>query len=153
NLLHPFDAIILDPFCGHGGILREIADVGSYAIGIEVSKKVTRELLENNRHFGYDDRIEIIMGDSLHPPYRGDSFDQAVTDPPYAIQTTTIGRKPDDLLSEWIENQNENLVLVFTTPKEMLSNLPDNWVIDIDADDYVHRSLTRRIRRMKKKGV
>ncbi|MFV2014322.1 MAG: hypothetical protein ACC656_02750 [Candidatus Heimdallarchaeota archaeon] len=152
NLLYPMSSLVLDPFCGHGGILREIADIGSFALGIEINKKLCRELLANNRYFGYDDVVAIIMGDSIHQPLRKSSYTQAITDPPYAIQTTTKGLDREDLLLKWLYNQNIGLKFVFTTPNTMLPSLPSKWVVDLDQEDYVHRSLTRRIRRATCKG-
>ncbi|OLS26490.1 MAG: tRNA (guanine(10)-N2)-dimethyltransferase [Candidatus Heimdallarchaeota archaeon LC_2] len=152
NLLFPLNNIILDPFCGHGGILREIADLGSFGIGIEINKKLCRELLANNRHFGYDDRIGIIMGDSLMAPLRKNAYKQVATDPPYAIQTTTKGLDPSVLLNNWLSKQENGVKLVFTTPKTMLVNLSEQWTIEIDKDDFVHKSLTRRVRRVIKGG-
>ncbi len=153
NLLSPLDSVILDPFCGHGGILREIADLGSFGVGIEINKKLCRELLANNRHFGFDNKIAIIMGDSLKAPLRKNSYNQAVTDPPYAIQTTTMGFNPADLLNKWLSNQREGLKLVFTTSKTMLQELSDDWKVDLDKEDFVHKSLTRRVRRVIKGGI
>ncbi|MHA2249817.1 MAG: RsmD family RNA methyltransferase [Candidatus Kariarchaeaceae archaeon] len=148
NLLYPFDPIILDPFCGHGGILREIAESGNFALGIEVSKKVARELKENNRYFGYDDRIAIIIGDSLKQPLRRHAVNMAVTDPPYAIQTTTIGMDREILVSMWLSRQEIPMKIVLTTPTSMLNKLPKGWRMDFEGDDYVHKSMTRRARRI-----
>ncbi|MHA2097061.1 MAG: DNA methyltransferase [Candidatus Kariarchaeaceae archaeon] len=148
NLLQPLSSVILDPFCGHGGILRELADLGSFGVGIEINKKLCRELLANNRHFGYEDVIAIIMGDSIKSPLRMGAYDQAITDPPYAIQTTTKGLDREELILKWLQVQNKGLKLVFTTPDTMLLNLPSAWKVDIDEEDFVHKSLTRRIRRI-----
>lgn len=150
NLLFPLNSVIIDPFCGHGGILREIADLGSFGIGVEINKKLCRELLANNRYFGFDDRTAIIMGDSLKAPFRNNAYAQAVTDPPYAIQTTTKGLDPSDLLNNWLNKQDIGIQLVFTTPKMMLQNLPPGWKIELDKDDFVHKSLTRRVRKVTK---
>lgn len=152
NLLYPLSGTVLDPFCGHGGILREIADLGSFGIGIEINKKLCRELLANNRHYGYDDAVAIIMGDSINSPFRINSYSQAITDPPYAIQTTTKGKDREDLLLNWLEKQNQGLKLVFTTPTNMLHSLPHHWDLDVDQEDFVHKSLTRRIRRVIHRG-
>lgn len=152
NLLYPMSSVVMDPFCGHGGILREIADLGSFAIGIEINKKLCRELLGNNRHFGYADVIAIIMGDSLSPPFRKNAYNQAITDPPYAIQTTTKGLDREDLLSQWLQKQTKGLKLVFTTPENMLHSLPSQWEVNLDQKDFVHKSLTRRIRRANLRG-
>lgn len=152
NLLYPLSPIVLDPFCGHGGILREIADLGSFAVGIEINKKLCRELLANNRHFGYVDVIAIVMGDSLSAPFRKNAYNQAITDPPYAIQTTTKGLDREDLLVQWLEKQTKGLILVFTTPDNMLHSLPSQWEVNLDQKDFVHKSLTRRIRRVILRG-
>jgi tRNA G10 N-methylase Trm11 len=150
NLIQPLHPVVMDPFCGHGGILREIADLGSFAVGIEISKKVIRELKENNQFFGYDDRIAIIMGDALVAPLRRNAIMMVATDPPYAIQTTTKGMDRDDLLKTWLISQPKGVKLVFTTPAGMMNELPDGWRMDFDGNDYVHKSLTRRARRVYK---
>ncbi|MDH5645245.1 MAG: hypothetical protein OEZ01_04525, partial [Candidatus Heimdallarchaeota archaeon] len=95
NLLYPLDATILDPFSGHGGFLREIAETGSYAIGIEVNKRIIFESRANSRKYGLDQNIGLIHGNSLYPPFRKSGIDKIVTDPPYARQTTTVGLNRD----------------------------------------------------------
>ncbi len=152
NLLHPLHASVLDPFCGHGGLLREIADLGSFAVGIEINKKITRELKENNRCLDYDGLIAIIMGDSIRPPFRKKAFFMSITDPPYAIQTTTKGIARDVLFKSWMHEQPIKMKIVFTTPTDMIEQLPTGWIVDFDGYDYVHKSLTRRVRRMMKVG-
>ena len=148
NLLQPLNAIILDPFCGHGGMIREIADLGSFAIGIEISTRIIRQASFNNRHHGYADLINLIQGDSLFPPFRKGGIQAVVTDPPYARQTTTIGRDRDKLLYDWFNILDGPMKIVITTPTNMFVDTPKSWQIEIDAEDYVHKSLTRRIRRM-----
>lgn len=148
NLLQPLSAIVLDPFCGHGGMLREIADMGSFAIGIEISTRVIRQASFNNRFHKYEDMINLIQADSLYPPFRNAGINSIVTDPPYARQTTTIGRDRDELLYDWFNILDGSMKIVITTPTEMLIDTPISWQVDIDTEDYVHKSLTRRIRRM-----
>ncbi len=148
NLLQPLKAIVLDPFCGHGGMLREIADLGSFAIGIEISTRVIRQASFNNRHHDYADLINLIQGDSLSPPFRKGGIQAIVTDPPYARQTTTIGRDRDKLMYDWFNILDGPMKIVITTPTNMFVDTPKSWQVDIDTEDYVHKSLTRRIRRM-----
>ncbi|MHA2404900.1 MAG: TRM11 family SAM-dependent methyltransferase [Candidatus Kariarchaeaceae archaeon] len=150
NLLFPLDAVVLDPFCGHGGILREIADTDSFAVGIEIDKKIVRELKENNRFFKYDDRIAIILGNALKPPIRSKGIQMAIFDPPYAIQTTTKGFDPSELIIRWLETQFVGTKVVLTTSLTILDVLPKGWVVDFDEHDYVHKSLTRRARRIRR---
>lgn len=150
NLLQPLNPIVLDPFCGHGGMLREIADMGAFAIGIEISTRVIRQASFNNRFHKYEDLINLIQADALYPPFRNGAINAVVTDPPYARQTTTIGRDTDELLYNWFNILDESMKIVITTPTNMMIDSPESWHVDIDTEDYVHKSLTRRIRRMVK---
>lgn len=148
NLLQPLDPYILDPFSGHGGILREIAEMNATAIGFEISPKLSNECKVNNYHFKKQDLILLVTCDSLSPPIRRDGLQQVVTDPPYAIQTTTIGRDRDELLREWMKNQIKGLIMVFCTPTKMLNKVSQEWKVLLDKNDYVHKSLTRRVRKI-----
>lgn len=148
NLLQPLDPYILDPFSGHGGILREIAEMDVTAIGFEINPKLSKECKINNYHFRKQDFILLVICDSLSPPIRRYGISQVVSDPPYAIQTTTSGRDREELLREWLKNQVKGLIMVFCTPTKMLNKVPWEWKVLLDKNDYVHKSLTRRVRKM-----
>lgn len=150
NLLQPLPSVICDPFVGHGGIMREAADQGSFCIGIEISKRVMRECLENNRYFGYEDRIAIIFADSLKPPLRRRGINSIVSDPPYSIQTTTNGIGTEELIKRWLGLQQLGVTIVFTVPNTVMDQLPEGWSVDLDELDYVHGGLTRRIRKVRR---
>ncbi|MCY3412956.1 MAG: hypothetical protein INQ03_15060 [Candidatus Heimdallarchaeota archaeon] len=150
NLLQPLPPYILDPFSGHGGILREIAHMGSTAIGLEIRNKISRECKKNNQYHKLTDLVFNIVGDAIYPPFRRGAISHAICDPPYGLQTTLIGRDREQLLSKWLEIQHEKMTLVFSSPSEMLNKLPENWKVIDDVDDYVHKSLTRRIRKVMK---
>jgi len=150
NLHGELSPLMLDPFCGHGGILREMADLGKFAIGIEISKKVCFEMLDNNKITNYDGKIAPIMGDALNSPFRKNAISQVVTDPPYAIQTTTKGEDREELVKKWLDLQDFDQQVVISLPDSVLRELPANWTLDLDVSDYVHGSLTRRIRKISK---
>ncbi len=140
--------VILDPFSGHGGILREIARLGSWAIGFEIKFKVILESRKNNEFYNLSQNIELINADALKPPLRKRAINAIVTDPPYALQTTTMGIDPEELITNWLKLYNtETITIVITTPSTVMINNPADWKVDINELDYVHRSLSRRIRR------
>jgi len=146
NLLYPLHPIVLDPFCGHGGFMRGIASAGSFAIGIEVSMKIARECKVNNQYHQVE-QTQIIIGDALHQPFRRASIPEIISDPPYAKQSTTIGRDREDLIERWLNSSDQERVLI-TLPKDMVFEINNNWKLEYEIDDFVHKSLTRVVRKL-----
>ncbi|MBC7114469.1 MAG: tRNA (guanine10-N2)-dimethyltransferase [Archaeoglobi archaeon] len=68
--------IILDPFCGTGGILREAEDLSLRGIGVDISPKII---------FGARKNVssELILGDAKTLPLRSSSVHSVVSDFPY----------------------------------------------------------------------
>ncbi|MHC1635056.1 MAG: THUMP domain-containing protein, partial [Candidatus Methanospirareceae archaeon] len=73
--------ILLDPFCGTGGILIEAAMIGAKAVGIDVQEKMVRGTKENMRFYGLDG--DFIIGDATNMGLKDSSIDVIVTDAPY----------------------------------------------------------------------
>ena len=147
NLVRPEEGEwVLDPFCGHGGLLLELVDIGASPVGLELDRRIIRQAQENLSFVGYDHISQLVMGDAFHLPFRKQSFKKIVCDPPYAIQTTTSGRKPGQLTYEWLNTFREKVTLVLALPHNLLSELPKQWKTLMEADSYVHKNLTRRIR-------
>lgn len=148
NLLSSKTAIVLDPFCGHGGFLRAIADQNHFALGLEIKSTLARECRINNEYLSYDGKINVLIADATKPPYRRNSVSDIVTDPPYAIQTTTKGKDKEDLISQWLGHIERDTRIVFTLPDTVqLGDLQD-WNVSYEITDYVHSSLTRVVRKM-----
>jgi tRNA (guanine10-N2)-dimethyltransferase len=137
---------IMDPFCGHAGILIELADMGHYPIGLDLDGKILRQAQVNLRHINYDDRITLIMGDAINLPIRKKALSYMVTDPPYSIQTTTSGKEVGNLVIEWLNNVNKPIHITLAMPNDILDVLPDKWQVKKSVKDFVHRSLIRHIR-------
>ncbi len=57
----PWKGKIIDPFCGTGGILIEIADIGIDAIGIDIIDKMKEYSLGNLKHYNLS--AEVFCGD------------------------------------------------------------------------------------------
>lgn len=150
NLMYPQDPIVIDPFCGHGGILREISDVNQFAIGFEISKKIIREAKDNNDSLGYNNKIALIQCDALKKPIRKRSVKMFITDPPYAIQTTTIGRKREELIIDWLNSLEIGSNVLISVPRKIQLNIPTSYDLILKEEDYVHKNLTREILKLRR---
>ena len=83
--------VLLDPFCGTGGILIEAGLIGSATtlVGIDVQKKMARGAEANLRFYGLD--ADLAVGDASKMALRDDSIDAIVTDPPYGRSSLVSG--------------------------------------------------------------
>jgi tRNA (guanine10-N2)-dimethyltransferase len=83
--------VLLDPFCGTGGILIEAGLIGGATtlVGIDVQKKMARGAEANLRFYGRD--ANLVVGDASKMALRDDSVDAIVTDPPYGRSSLVSG--------------------------------------------------------------
>ena len=77
------NTILLDPFCGTGGILLEAALMGCKIAGIEIGSEVYEGCVQNLEHFGILE-YNLIEGDMLKTKVMADTV---ATDPPYGKNT------------------------------------------------------------------
>jgi len=141
--------IIIDPFCGTGGILIEIANMKIKAIGIDILNKMTEYSKGNLKH--YDLKAKIIKGDIEN--LGNSNFDAIVTDPPYGISTTTKGEGVEKLMKRSLElfakkmATKQRLVMAVSNPKLVQNK---NYTTIHQFEWYIHKSLTRYILVMEK---
>ena len=89
--------ILLDPFCGSGGILIESALNGNYCLGIDVDRIVIRGAHKNLRYFAPNMRLGEVRASALALPLRsypenlGNNILGVSTDLPYGRSTSTQG--------------------------------------------------------------
>jgi tRNA (guanine10-N2)-dimethyltransferase len=92
--------IVLDPFCGGGGILCEASHIGASVIGIDLSWKLlvgaSRNLSEISMNY------TLIQGDAQHLPIK--SVNRIISDPPYGRSSSTRGGIATALVESLIEN-------------------------------------------------
>ena len=140
----PFQGRIIDPFCGTGGILIEIADVGIDAIGIDILDKMREYSLGNLKHYNLS--AEVSCGDIKK--INDYKFNAIVTDPPYGISTTTKGEGVDKLMKRSLNlfanklESKQRLVIAVSKP-ELVNN--HSLKIIKHFKWYIHKSLTRYI--------
>jgi tRNA (guanine10-N2)-dimethyltransferase len=135
--------VLLDPFCGTGGILIEAGLCGIEFVGWDIDPEMVmgcRRNLSNYRLSG-----EIIVKDALSTP--AFTADAIVTDPPYGRASYTTG-EVEKLFNRFMENACHMLSdkgrVVLMSPSEIRLDTGDLQVFDT-FDVHMHKSLTRRI--------
>jgi len=87
--------VVLDPFCGTGGIVMEAASMGMRVIASDLDERMVSGCIENMEHYGFrlHDSDILDIGDVSN---RFADVDAVVTDPPYGRSTHTAG---EDVMS------------------------------------------------------
>jgi len=79
---------VIDPYCGVGGILLEISEIGATAVGLDFKHKMIYGARRNLMHYG-NSLWHLIRGDARKPPFI--KAEGIVTDPPYGRLSPRIG--------------------------------------------------------------
>ena len=95
---------VLDPFCGGGGILCEIASIGARPIGLELNWRFLKGASMNLAGI-QDSDYSLIQGDARSLPIK--NCNHVVTDPPYGRASSTRGEKAVGLVTALLENAEE----------------------------------------------
>ncbi|MBM4240254.1 MAG: TIGR01177 family methyltransferase [Euryarchaeota archaeon] len=147
--------ILLDPFCGTGGILIEAGIIGAKLIGMDIDWKMVEGTRENLDFCGISD-YKVYMGDArnIELPNKVDAI---VTDPPYGISASTVGEKVEKLYQESLSSMQriikEKGYLCLATPHYLdLPRLINHTKFKIIEQHEIrmHKSLTRVISVLKK---
>lgn len=148
--------LVLDPFCGTGGILIEAGLIGCKVAGSDVNWKMKNGTainleycgIENYRTFNVDVR-ELKMYEKV---------DSVVTDPPYGISTSTGDIDGDEIFNEFFHsiysNMKDDAYLCMASPHYVdLQPMIDEVGFQLVEQYHIkmHRSLTRVISVIKKK--
>ncbi|MFX1264397.1 MAG: methyltransferase domain-containing protein [Promethearchaeota archaeon] len=96
------DSIVLDPFCGGGGILCEIALLGARAIGIDLNWRLINGARTNLSAIPHSD-FALIQTDASSSPVGKQRLDCIVTDPPYGRTSSTRGARAVNLVRMFLE--------------------------------------------------
>jgi tRNA (guanine10-N2)-dimethyltransferase len=92
--------VLVDPFCGTGGILIEGGVMGCRIVGLDLDPLMIRRARRNIRHFGI--RPEgLILADAKVAPYS--QVRSIATDPPYGRGASTMGADLARLLREFLK--------------------------------------------------
>jgi len=137
------DQILLDPFCGTGGIVLEAGLMGIDAIGSDVDPEM---VIGSRKNIPQGD---LIVADSTDLPFRTGSMDAVVTDLPYGQSSAIWARDLDHLYSETIEEIHRVLApgkrAVLVTHRDISALAGSCMQVSAMYRQRVHKSLTRRI--------
>jgi tRNA (guanine10-N2)-dimethyltransferase len=141
--------LVLDPFCGTGGMLVEAGLIGCRVLGFDAKPHMLRGGLKNILHYGINPE-GLAIADARYPPVT--KVDCIVTDPPYGRSASTLGTSTrlivEDFLSAVGDKISKGRRICMASPKTVriedvgeeagFKHLESHFV-------YVHRSLTRQI--------
>ena len=147
--------LVLDPFCGTGGILIEAGIMGARVVGADIDERMVEGTIKNLNYCGIKD-YEIFQADArnIELPYQVNAI---ATDPPYGISASTGGEESENLYAKSLITM-ENLLkdegrLCMATPHYMdIHGLVKvtNFEIIEQHQIRMHKSLTRVISLLKK---
>ena len=141
------DELLLDPFCGTGGILLEAGLIGINVAGADIEEKMVsgcKQTLEEYK-VKYSDIVCTDIG-SIRSYF--DYVDAVVTDLPYGKSTTTKGEDMNKLYDRAFKSIKE----VLKTGKRAVIGLPNTESIELGRKYFTllethefraHKSLTR----------
>ncbi|MGC8849939.1 MAG: hypothetical protein ACP5K1_06545 [Candidatus Bathyarchaeia archaeon] len=146
--------ILLDPFCGVGGILLEAASIGCRTIGCDVNSKMVSSSILNMKYYGYKP-LGMLLSDAARLPLL--EVDAIATDPPYGTAASTLRRGIRRILREFLPEAARTLppggYAAVAAPKGagLLEAAEDaGFEVREVHEVYIHRRLTREIASLKR---
>ena len=151
NLSHiKEDQLLLDPFCGTGGILIEGGLIGAKLIGSDINWKMKNGTIINLDYCDLKDYK--VYHIDVRELKLFDKVDAVVTDPPYGISTSTGGEDSTKIFQQFLKsiskNMNENAYLCIAHPHYLDLNpmfKEFNFKLLERHEIKMHKSLTRII--------
>lgn len=136
--------VIMDPFCGVGGILIEAGNIGCKIIGSDINPDMINKCKQNLDYFKIKN-YKLSVKDALTIK---DKADAIVTDFPYGLHSSLHGRKINDLYQKFIIYSKK----ILKKDDKMVLVMPST--INLDYSGYnlnktilhrIHKGLTRKI--------
>ena len=140
--------LLLDPFCGTGGILIEAGLLGARVIGSDIQRRIIRGAETNLSHYLNDHTL--IYQDAANLSLRDKSLDAVITDPPYGRSARIKGKRSEKLVEETLTEvhrvlkERKKAVIAYNKP---IIDLILNTGLTVSECHVqrVHRSLNRYI--------
>lgn len=150
------DELLLDPFCGTGGILIEAGLIGCKLVGSDIYWKMQNGTAINLDYYGITDYRTFHLDVRELKMY--EKVASVVTDPPYGISTSTGDVDGEEIFNEFFhaiyDNMKDDAYLCMASPHYVdLKPMVDEAGFEI-VEQYgikMHRSLTRIISVIRKK--
>ncbi len=149
--------LLLDPFCGTGGILIEAGLIGCKVVGSDIYWKMKNGAAINLDYYGIKDYRTFNLDIRELKMY--EKVASVVTDPPYGLSTSTGGVEGNDIFREFFksiyDNMRDDAYLCMASPHYVdLKPMAEEVGFEI-MEQYgikMHRSLTRIISVIRKKS-
>jgi len=148
NLLNLKEGIILDPFCGIGGILLESEEMGFKTIGNDISFNDLKDMKTNFNHYFKNSNFKRILADSSTQFLKENTIDGIVCDIPYGKSSRKLG---ENLYEDFLKQSkkylkpNKRIVIIYANFLEF-KNLALKHFEEIDEiEEYINKSMTRYI--------
>jgi len=145
-------SLLLDPFCGTGGILIEAELLGVHSVGSDFDPIMIQGCKENIR------QSDLLLADTTRLPVRDRTVDAVVTDFPYG-QSVCI-KKADTMEHLYHDALGEiNRVLktgsraIVVTHRDISDIAEQHMAVLQHHTQRVHKSLTRHILVLRRRGV
>lgn len=144
-------SIVLDPFCGGGGILCEVALLGARAVGIDLDWRLISGARTNLSAIPHSDST-LIQADASSSPVGKQRLDCIVTDPPYGRTSSTRGARAVELVRVFLESVPDMIRVggrmcicgsIDMNVAEMILEL--GFVVTSRLEVRVHSGLTREL--------
>lgn len=144
NISGVHSGILLDPFCGIGGILMEAALLGYHVKGQDLSDDMLMRADENFKFYGLT-RYHLRYGNSEEIK---EISDVIVTDVPYGKNSMINDKKDiEETYKKFLASaygKTQKIVVVFPSFANFRPTL-GKWKIEKEFQNYIHKSLTRHI--------
>lgn len=148
NYLHLKKGIILDPFCGIGGILLEAYDMGFECYGNDISWNDIQHLKKNFSYYFPEFNINLSISDAREQFLIDNSIDGIVTDIPYGRSSRKLGL---DLYEKFLISASSmlkekgRLVVIYANFVEF-KDLALKYFNEVkEINQYINKSMTRHI--------
>lgn len=133
--------LLVDPFCGTGGMLIEAYFMGVKVAGFDLSDFMLSKAKVNLKHYGIFAELEIADAMTFEK-----KCDVIVTELPFG-KTTLLADTVPNLLSKFLNN-----IISKDLCKKVVVGLPSGyrystrgWTRVFDHEVYIHKSLSKRI--------
>lgn len=139
--------IVLDPFCGIGGILLEGADMKLRCIGNDINFNDLEHLKTNFEHFRLS-LPNLHCKDAQEQLLKEDSADGIISDIPYGKCSRRLG---DDLYEKFLQSaqkmlkKDKKMVIIHANFTEFKPIALKYFEEIIEIEEYINKSMTRYI--------
>jgi len=136
--------LVLDPFCGTGGILIEAEILGMRPLGSDFDPMMVYGSRQNVT------QPDLMLADAMHLPFGNHTIDAVVTDFPYGQsvcikKTDTMANLYADVLDEVYRVLKVGHRAVVVTHKDISDIVASHMTILQRHEQWVHKSLIRRV--------